>query len=81
MTIGFLMSDDFRKCSSAVMEYANRGDMLQQVVHAGGFTERDSRWYFQQLMLGVDFAHKVRPKLNDTKSSESYHDLHILSLP
>ena len=44
----------------AVMEYADRGDMFNHVIAAGGYSERDSRWFFQQLILGVDYAHKVR---------------------
>ena len=43
----------------AVMEYADRGDMFHHVIDAGGYSERDCRWFFQQLILGVDYAHKV----------------------
>ena len=41
------------------MEYADRGDMFHHVIDAGGYSERDCRWFFQQLILGVDYAHKV----------------------
>jgi serine/threonine protein kinase len=44
------------------MEYAAGGDMFQHVTHRRGLSEDESRWFFQQLILGLDYCHKmVRP--------------------
>ena len=42
-----------------VMEYATGGDMFQLVVGNRGLPEQDSRWYFQQLIIAVDYCHKM----------------------
>ena len=44
------------------MEYASGGDMFEHVVRKGGLKENEARWFFQQLIVGVDYVHKmVRP--------------------
>ncbi len=44
------------------MEYAAGGDMFQYVKHRGGLEEVEARWFFQQLIIGMDYCHKmVRP--------------------
>ena len=45
-----------------VMEYATGGDMFQLVVGNRGLPEQDSRWYFQQLIIAVDYCHKMVSK-------------------
>lgn len=42
-----------------VMEYATGGDMFQLVVAHRGLPEPDARWYFQQLIIAVDYCHKM----------------------
>ena len=42
-----------------VMEYASGGDMFQLVVTNRGLPEQDARWYFQQLIIAVDYCHKM----------------------
>ncbi len=42
-----------------VMEYATGGDMFQLVVANRGLPEVDARWYFQQLIIAVDYCHKM----------------------
>lgn len=42
-----------------VMEFANGGDMFQLVVANRGLPEQDARWYFQQLIIAVDYCHKM----------------------
>lgn len=44
---------------SAVMEFAAGGDMFQRVKACGGLKEEDARWFFQQLIIGLDYCHKV----------------------
>lgn len=41
------------------MEYATDGDMFQLVVQRRGLLEKDARWYFQQLIIAVDYCHKM----------------------
>ena len=41
------------------MEYAAGGDMFQKVKAVGGLKEEDARWFFQQLIIGLDYCHKV----------------------
>ena len=41
------------------MEYASGGDMFEHVVRKGGLKENEARWFFQQLIVGVDYVHKM----------------------
>ena len=41
------------------MEYAAGGDMFQYVKHRGGLEEVEARWFFQQLIIGIDYCHKM----------------------
>ncbi|GAX72677.1 hypothetical protein CEUSTIGMA_g133.t1 [Chlamydomonas eustigma] len=42
-----------------VMEYANGGDLSNYVQRAGGrLKEAAARWFFQQLILGIDYCHR-----------------------
>ncbi len=41
------------------MEYAAGGDMFQHVTHKRGLSEDEARWFFQQLILGLDYCHKM----------------------
>ncbi len=57
------------------MEYATDGDMFQLVVRRRGLLEKDARWYFQQLIIAVDYCHRMvrsdcktaKPTATDTK--------------
>lgn len=42
-----------------VMEYAPGGDMLEYVKRKNGLTENEARWFFQQLVIGLDYCHKM----------------------
>jgi serine/threonine protein kinase len=47
---------------SIAMEYAAGGDMFEYVVRKGGLRESEARWFFQQLIVAVDYIHRmVRP--------------------
>ncbi len=41
------------------MEYAAGGDMFQLVVRQRGLPESDARWYFQQLIIAIDYCHRM----------------------
>ena len=41
------------------MEYASGGNLYQLVARSGGLPEKDARWYFQQLVLAIDYCHKM----------------------
>lgn len=41
-----------------VMEYVPGGDMFQYVVSRRGLPEAEARWFFQQLILGMDYCHR-----------------------
>lgn len=44
------------------MEYAAGGDMFQHVTNKRGLSEDEARWFFQQLILGLDYCHKMVSK-------------------
>lgn len=50
-----------------VMEYVPNGDMFQYVVSKRGLPEAEARWFFQQLMLGMDYCHKKGVMSRDIK--------------
>eukprot|EP00873_Tetraselmis_striata_P024682 jgi/Tetstr1/444946/TSEL_032764.t1 len=41
-----------------VMEYAEGGELFDQISKQGRFSEKDARYYFQQLISGVSYCHK-----------------------
>ena len=41
------------------MEYAVGGDLFQVVGRASGIREDDAKWYFQQLMVAIDYCHRM----------------------
>lgn len=50
-----------------VLEYANFGDLHTFVMTRGGLVEEQARWFFQQLILAVDFCHKMGISNRDIK--------------
>lgn len=47
-----------------VMEYAAGGELFDRIVKAGRFSEDEARYFFQQLISGVEFCHsQVRLQL------------------
>lgn len=50
-----------------VMEYAAGGDMFQLVTSKRGLLENEARWFFQQLILGLDYCHKMGVVNRDIK--------------
>jgi len=41
------------------MEYAAGGDLFECVVRKGGLRESEARWFFQQLIVAVDYIHRM----------------------
>lgn len=41
------------------MEFAAGGDMFEYVVRKGGLRENEARWFFQQLVVAVDYIHRM----------------------
>lgn len=41
------------------MEYAEGGELFDRIAKQGRFSERDARFYFQQLISGVHHCHKA----------------------
>ncbi len=41
------------------MEYAAGGDLFRYVSARRGLPEDEARWFFQQLMVAVDYCHRM----------------------
>jgi serine/threonine-protein kinase SRK2 len=50
-----------------VMEYAAGGNLFQYVSQRCGLTERDARWFFQQLVIALHFCHRMGVSNRDIK--------------
>ena len=46
------------KYLAIAMEYVPGGDMFEYVVRKGGLKESEARWFFQQLIVAVDYVHR-----------------------
>ena len=55
------------------MEYAAGGDMFQHVTMKRGLSEDEARWFFQQLVLGLDYCHKMGIVNRDIKLEVARH--------
>ncbi|KAK9816381.1 hypothetical protein WJX74_001337, partial [Apatococcus lobatus] len=56
------------------MEYADGGDMFQLVVQQRGLSESDARWYFQQLIIAIDYCHRMGVANRDIKLENTLLD-------
>lgn len=41
------------------MEHAGGGDLFQLVGKTSGMREVDAKWYFQQLLVAIDYCHRM----------------------
>ena len=72
-----------------VMEYAAGGELFDRIVKAGRFSEDEARFFFQQLISGVDYCHsEVRalkagasllPLWRDRDAAAEMHKLQLIS--
>ena len=56
------------------MEFAAGGDMFQYVKARGGLDEADARWFFQQLIIGLDYCHRMGVVNRDIKLENTLLD-------
>ena len=50
-----------------VLEYADKGDLFSYIRKRGRLREDSARWFFQQLILAIDFCHKMGVVNRDIK--------------
>ena len=54
---------DLCACAFIVPQYAAGGELFDRIVKAGRFSEDEARFFFQQLVAGVDYCHsEARPR-------------------
>jgi len=56
------------------MEYAPGGDMFEYVVKKNGLREDEARWFFQQLIVGLDYCHRMSVVNRDIKLENTLLD-------
>lgn len=68
------------------MEHVTGGNLFSLVQEAGGkLSEGDSRWFFQQLIIGVDYCHQRQMAIREIKLENTLvqvltlHSIHLLS--
>jgi len=47
-----------RECLCISMEYASGGDLFRYIVQNDSLPEKTARWFFQQLIIAVDYCHR-----------------------
>eukprot|EP00210_Caulerpa_lentillifera_P007804 g7448.t1 len=57
-----------------VMEYAPGGDMLEFIRKRRGLNESEARWFFQQLIIGLDYCHRMGVASRDIKLENTLLD-------
>jgi len=56
------------------MEFAPGGDMFEYVVKKNGLKEEEARWFFQQLIVGMDYCHRMGVVNRDIKLENTLLD-------
>jgi len=56
------------------MEFAAGGDMFEYVVKKNGLREDEARWFFQQLIVGMDYCHNLGVVNRDIKLENTLLD-------
>ncbi|XP_010546286.1 PREDICTED: serine/threonine-protein kinase SRK2G-like [Tarenaya hassleriana] len=57
-----------------VMEYAAGGELFDRICSAGRFSEPEARYFFQQLICGVDYCHSMQICHRDLKLENTLLD-------
>jgi serine/threonine-protein kinase SRK2 len=56
------------------MEYMPGGDLFEYVVRKGGLSENNARWFFQQLVIALDYTHRMGVANRDVKLENTLLD-------
>ncbi|KAL4418722.1 hypothetical protein ABPG77_008593 [Micractinium sp. CCAP 211/92] len=56
------------------MEYAAGGDLFRFVASRRGLSEAEARWFFQQLIIAVDYCHRMGVTSRDIKMENALLD-------
>jgi serine/threonine-protein kinase SRK2 len=62
------------KYLAIVMDFVPGGDMFDHVLQRNGLSEDNARWFFQQLIVGVDYLHKMGVAYRDIKLENTLLD-------
>eukprot|EP00884_Botryococcus_braunii_P002408 jgi/Botrbrau1/12168/Bobra.0186s0076.1 len=65
------LTDDYL---AIAMEYARGGDLYRYISHSQGLSEDHARWFYQQLILGLDYCHKKNISNRDIKLENTLLD-------
>ncbi|KAL8151666.1 hypothetical protein V2J09_021474 [Rumex salicifolius] len=57
-----------------VMEYAAGGELFERICNAGRFSEDEARYFFQQLIIGVNYCHSMQICHRDLKLENTLLD-------
>lgn len=57
-----------------VMEFAPGGDLFTYVRSRGGLPEAESRWFFQQIVIAIDYCHRLGVCSRDIKLENTLLD-------
>ncbi|KAK1386136.1 serine/threonine-protein kinase SRK2A [Heracleum sosnowskyi] len=57
-----------------VMEYAAGGELFERICNAGRFSEDEARYFFQQLISGVNYCHSMKICHRDLKLENTLLD-------
>lgn len=57
-----------------VMEYARCGDLFNHVHRHKGLTEKEAHWFFQQIVLALDYCHRMGVCIRDIKLENTLLD-------
>ncbi|CAL8464870.1 g4405 [Coccomyxa elongata] len=63
-----------REYLAIAMEYVDGGDMFQYVKVRRGLQETEARWFFQQVMIALDYLHRVGVVSRDVKLENTLLD-------
>ncbi|GMN38419.1 hypothetical protein TIFTF001_007648 [Ficus carica] len=58
----------------AMMEYAAGGELFERICNAGRFSEDEARYFFQQLISGVNYCHSMQICHRDLKLENTLLD-------
>ncbi|EXB64086.1 Serine/threonine-protein kinase SRK2A [Morus notabilis] len=58
----------------AIMEYAAGGELFDRICNAGRFSEDEARYFFQQLISGVNYCHSMQICHRDLKLENTLLD-------